>query len=396
MSAAPPLPSVLTPVAGAAHAILAPSSAHRWVFCPGSVRLEALFPETEERPEAAEGTAAHWVIECMLLEHRTPAVDEVAPNGVHVDATMIEAAQVVYDDVVATLGAQWRHMIAVEQRVAIPRVHPQNWGTPDIRAWQQLGDGRWKLHVWDFKYGFKIVEAYENWQCIDYASGLLSEAKLDDGWNDQNTVVSICVIQPRAPHREGSVRRWVFRASDIRGHINRLQMSAIDALGENPKCYPEPSACEDCKGRTVCEANQRASLRAASLGYSAQPLEMTPHAVGVELRMLSRAKKVLDARVAALEEQAVAYFRRGQAVSWYAMESTQGRLAWTKPTEEVLGLGRMLGKNFAKPTEPITPTQAKALAPQFASLIDAVAARPTGSVKLVPDDGSKARRVFSS
>jgi len=392
----PPLPPVLTDAAGAAHAVLAPSSAHRWVFCPGSVRLEAMFPETEERPEAAEGTAAHWVFSCMLLEHRTPAVDEVAPNGVHVDATMIEAAQVVYDDVVATLGANWRQMIAVEQRVAIPRVHPQNWGTPDIRAWEQLGDGRWKLHVWDFKYGFKIVEAYENWQCIDYASGLLSEAKLDDGLNDQNTVVSICVIQPRAPHREGSVRRWTFRASDIRGHLNRLQMSAIDALGADPKCYPEPSACEDCRGRTACEANQRASFRAAALGHSSQPLDISAHAIGVELRMLSRAKQLLDARVSALEEQAVSLIKQGHAVSWHAMESTLGRLAWTKSTAEVLALGQMLEKNFAKPPEPITPTQAKSLAPQYASLIDAAAKRPTGSAKLVLDNGSKARRVFTS
>lgn len=357
--------------------------------------MEALYPETEERPEAAEGTAAHWVFAVMLLEHRVPEVGAVAPNGMHVDAEMIEAAQVVYDDVVATLGANWRQMIVVERRTTIPRVHPQNWGTPDIFAWQQLPDGRWKLHVWDFKYGYKVVEAFENWQCIDYASGLISQTPLDNGVDDQKTIVSICVIQPRAPHREGTVRRWTVLASDLRGHVNRLQASAIQAMSPDAKCYPEPSACEDCRARVNCEANQRGAFRAAAMGFAAQPMDITPHALGVELRQLRRAKALLDSRVAGLEEQADSLITRGQAVSWHTMEATEGRLAWTKPIGEVLALGKMVGKDFAKPVEPITPTQAKKLAPAFATVIDAAAARSKGGLKLVPDDGSKARRIFT-
>lgn len=380
-----------------AHAFLAPSSAHRWVFCPGSARLEAAYPETEETPEAAEGTAAHWVaLDCMLLAGRVPAVDEVAPNGVHITADMIEAAELVARDVVATLGANWRQMIVVEQRVTIPRVHPQNWGTPDVRAWQQLGDGRWVLHVWDFKYGHKIVEAFENWQCIDYASGALSEAKIDDGLADQNTVVSICVIQPRAYHRDGPVRRWTVRASDLRAHINRLHSSALDAVSDNPKCYPEPSACENCRGRHACEALQRSAYRAAEIGHSAQPLDLSPHALGLELRMLLRAEALLKARRSGLEEHAVSLLKRGQPVAWFAMESTPGRLTWTKPAAEVMLLGQMVGANFAAPVEPITPTQAKKLAPTLATLIDSYSTRPAGAAKLVPDDGTKARRVFTT
>jgi Protein of unknown function (DUF2800) len=308
------------------HAFLAPSSAHRWVFCPGSARLEALYPQTEETPEAAEGTAWHWVtFDCMMIAGRVPAVGEVAPNGVHVDETMIEAAHLTVADVVSTLGPRWREMIVVEQRVSIPRVSPHNWGTPDLRAWRQLGDGRWMLHVWDGKYGFKIVEAFENWQCIDYACGLLTEAKMDDGLSDQNTLVDICVIQPRAPHREGPVRRWTVKASDLRAHINRLHSSATEATGDNPKCYPEPSACENCNGRHKCEAIQRSAFRGAEMGHAAQPLDLTPAALGLELRTLTRAQALMKARISGLEEHAVSLIKRGSAVPWWMMESTPGR-----------------------------------------------------------------------
>jgi len=42
----------------AAHAKLAPSAAHRWLNCPGSIRLTADIPETTSK-YAEEGIAAH-------------------------------------------------------------------------------------------------------------------------------------------------------------------------------------------------------------------------------------------------------------------------------------------------------------------------------------------------
>lgn len=385
----------LTPQAEAAHAFLAPSSAHRWVFCPGSARLEALFPETEASPKSAAGTAAHWVFQC-LFEGWLPVIDQVAPNGVPINAEMLEAGQMVYDDVVATLGPDWRKLIVVERRVHIPRVHESvNWGTPDVRGWGLLPDGRWILYIWDFKFGYKIVEVFENWQMIDYVSGCISETNLD-GLTEQNVVVQMTVIQPRAYHRDGPIRRWTVKATDLRGHVNRLAASAEAATSADPKCYPEPSACEDCRGRNACEANQRMGYRAAEIGYSAQPLELTPEALGIELRMVKRAKEFLEARESGLEEHAVSLIKRGQPVAWFAMESTPGRKAWTRPVQEVLMLGQMCGKDFAKPVEAITPTQAAKLAPALATTIAAFSAAPVGSTKLVPDDGSKARRVFGS
>ena len=49
----------------AAHALLGASSAHRWLACPPSARLEASKPDSTSEA-AAEGTLAHELVELKL------------------------------------------------------------------------------------------------------------------------------------------------------------------------------------------------------------------------------------------------------------------------------------------------------------------------------------------
>ena len=54
-----------------AHAQLSPSSAMRWMTCPGSVALGAALPDTSST-FADEGTAAHFLAaECLERELNT-------------------------------------------------------------------------------------------------------------------------------------------------------------------------------------------------------------------------------------------------------------------------------------------------------------------------------------
>lgn len=379
------------------HAFLAPSSAHRWVICALSASLEAAYPQLGDTPASLEGTAAHWAVqECLY--GRPPVVGSQAPNGVAIDAEMLEAAEMVCDDIIATLGPNWPQMLVVEQRVTIPRVHPQNWGTPDYRAWARTSQNQNILFVWDFKYGHGVVDAFENWQLIDYVAGCLSEAQIT-GATDQQTVVDMRVIQPRAHHRDGPVRHWRVMASDLRGHINRLAMAAEDATGVAPTARPDPVACEHCTGRHACEALQRAAYFAADKGKHYAPLDLSPHALGLELRTLTRAMGILEARISGLQAEATAQLKSGKNVPFWMMESPVGRLAWTKPAAEVIVYGQMFGVDLAKDVEPITPTQAKAkfkAAKLPESMVEPYAARPNGALKLVADDGSKARLTFST
>lgn len=376
-----------------AHAFLAPSSAARWRVCALSAALEAAYPDAEESPESLEGTAAHWVVQ-RCLEGSPPTVDSQAPNRVAVTLEMLHGAELVIETIVNALGPKWREMLIIERRVLIPLVHPVHcWGTPDYYAWAKLPDGRPILFLFDFKFGQRVIEVAENDQLISYTSGLMSEVP---GLEDENTVVSMTIIQPRAHHRDGSVRRWMVRAVDLRADVNILHMQAMKALSAKPPAVPDPDACRDCRGRHACEANQRGAYSAAQKSQESQAVELTPQALGLELRALTRAEGVLKARISGLQAQADSLVRSGTLVPWWMMEATAGRLAWNKPDTEVLMLGQMVGVSLAKPAEPITPTQAKdrKLLPE--SVIKIYASRPVGAAKLVPDDGTKARLTFAS
>lgn len=385
------------------HAFLAPSAAARWVQCPGSARMEAQYPEQGDQQAAREGIAAHWVMEFLMsdvLNMAKPCIGGQTPNGVYITREIWESGETIFEDVVNTLGPNWRSMAIVERRVNIPRVHPSlNWGTPDVRAWTAAGDRR-TLRVWDLKHGHKHVDVYENWQLLDYAAGCMTEA---NEWAQANgqpafpeTHVDIVlrVVQPRSYHRDGPIREWRLTAEELRSYVFRLSMAADEAAGDNPPLKPHPDACENCSARHACPALQAAAYRAVDISMQAQALDLPPAALGLEARLLTDARALLDARLSGLEEQIRSNYRNGVNVPHWTLVPGSARVKWSKPDAEVLLLGEVMGASLAKTPEPITPTQAqtKGIDPEF---IKAYSFTPPGAMKLIVDDGSIARRTFT-
>ena len=124
-------------------------------------------------------------------------------------------------------------------------------------------------------------------------------------------------------------------------------------------------------------------------------MDLSTHALGLELRTLKRAQALLASRITGLEAETESRLKRGEAVPFWLLDSVAGNLAWTKPVEEIIALGDMLEIELRKPQAAITPTQAKAKGLDDATL-KLYAERPKGGLKLKPDDGSKARLTFSS
>lgn len=374
----------------AAHSVLAPSSAARWVACPGSVPLSLLYPEAEDSPEAREGTAAHWAFG-ELLAGRAIDVGLIAPNGVVLNDEMIEGAEMYVDDVLGVFGSSG-DTLRVEERVDMPSVHPQNWGTPD--TWAPLHDatsGKLTIYLWDYKFGHEYVDVFENWQLIDYAAGILDKLNID-GHADQFVSFVMRVVQPRSYHRDGPVREWRIGAADLRPYFNKLRNAAELAMRPDAPCTPNPE-CKHCPARHACEAFTGAAYAAADLSSRSVPLELSAAAMGLELRTLKRAQAMLDARVTGLEQAAFARLTRGERIPFFALESSPGRTVWAKPIEEVIALGQMFGKDLSKPMA-ITPKQAEKAGVDPA-LVALYSTAPNGALKLVADDGAKARKVFA-
>lgn len=376
------------------HALLQPSAAWRWVNCNGSVPLEAGRADLSDHEQARlDGNAAHYIAAHDLRGRYgiagndttpTPGVGTIAPNGVVITDEMIEGAEMYVEDVLTTLP---EIQPVIETYIGIETIHSDNGGTPDCYKVKRFDDGSAVLALWDFKFGHGFVDAFENWQLIDYSAGVLEKEKLDPA----KTQVVFNVIQPRNYHAIGPIRRWTVKAIDLHTYFDRLREAARGARGNDPRTVVGPW-CDDCKGRHVCPALHAAADRAIDRSEGAVPLELPPAALGLELRNLIRAKETLEARITGLEAQGLAYERSGQRVPFFQVEQTIGKETWTVPSDQVFAMGDALGVDLRK-AQPITPNQARK-AGMDESLVKSIADRPKGALKLKPVNNTEARKVF--
>lgn len=373
------------------HAFLPPSAAAAWVACALWPTMNQRYPETDDKPAAREGTAAHWTFEEMLYRRPIDA-GHVAPNGVAVTGEMIEGAEMYVAAVAEAYASMSVSHYHVEERIDIPDVHPANWGTPDTWLFgHNPTSGRARLVLPDYKFGHEFIEVFENWQLVDYACGILHALEID-GSGDEWVDVELVIVQPRAHHKDGPVRRWMTTAAALRPLFNKLRNAAEAAHQAAPEARPGPDNCKHCPGRHACEALQREGYKTAAVAGMSVPIEMTQEAMGLELKMLQRAVALAQARASGLAEQIEHALLAGKPSPHYAMVPSVARLGWNRPDAEILALGQVLGVNLAKPAEAITPTQAnKLLDPAVLGLYSH---RPRGSLKLEPVDVAGLRKVF--
>lgn len=378
------------------HARLAPSSAHIWGSaggCPGSVQMQEQYPEPDDTPEAREGTAAHWYA-TETLEGRDPGVGAVAPNGEPITAEMVDCAQGFLIDVRDTMRAHPGAELRVEQRVYMPIVHAENWGTPDAAL---IDRAQKFLAVWDYKYGHRYVDPTGNLQLIDYAVGELQAYGIPCAeWPQWR--VSLNIAQPRNYHVSGPVREW---QTDGR----KLLDEYVPQLYEAAKAAMQPGAplrsndnCRDCSARHACPALQAAAAYAIDVSKQVSPVDLTPHALGLELRQLDDALARIKARKTGLEEMALGAIRAGTNVPFYSTEYTTGREKWTVPPAEIIALGELMGVDgLQKPADAVTPNQARDAfkkAGVDGSVINAYADRPRGALRLARVDDTAAKFAF--
>lgn len=386
-----------------AHSIIPPSSAAIWGKpggCTGWVTMALTYPETEESEEAKEGTASHEVAARMLeasaranlgYPSREATVGSVAENGVVISEEMYDAAELYAADVGAVMRERsvfGGDALGIEARLEMPRIHELSFGTCDAYLYDRNNG---ELFIWDYKFGFEIVEAFENWQAINYACGILDKLGID-GLQDQYLKVRIRIAQPRAFHRDGPIREWVVMASDLRGYFNILQANAAEALGPAPETR-SGSHCKHCSARHACPAALQAGVRLYEVAAQPVPVELSADALAVQFAIVQRAKKQLEYLESGYEEQLKGLIRSGKAVPGYRVEESVGRERWTRPVEEVFALGDMLGHDLRDP-KAITPNAARKLGID-AAVITAYSEKPRTGLKVVPDNGNKAKQVFS-
>lgn len=251
------------------HSLIGASSASRWFECPGSIAMIEKAPKQAPNKYAAEGTAAHQIAEKCLMDGKSPdeffgQIVKVEGFEFEVDQEMVDAINVYLEEVSANDPFHGGFVTLVEQKIDLSRLHEGLYGTAD--AIKRNYKGR-KLKVIDFKYGRgTVVEVEMNKQGMYYVLGAIDaiykqelEEKnypIDDplvfGW-DQFDEVELVIVQPRARHVDGPVRRWVIP----KGVLDKFQ----DELVEKARLTTLPNAplkagphCKFCPAIAICPA----------------------------------------------------------------------------------------------------------------------------------------------
>lgn len=371
------------------HAFLAPSAAGRWGpgGCHASPGMEVHYPDVD-REDALEGTTAHVAMAAALMG--TPAdVGAVVPaTGLPVTAEMVELAAEFARDVRDTLNACGPGAaIFVEERLPAG-FNPHNWGTPDVYV---IDWANKRVHVWDYKFGHRYVDAYMNWQLVNYLIlALLKHGVGPAQW--PQWFFTLNVYQPRNYHPGGPFREWHFPGDKLAGLFSALAAAAEASVAPNAP-LKTGEHCRDCRARAGCPALQRAAMSAVDLSLEPHRVDLTPEALGLELVILKEAEKRLKARVTGLEEQALETIRRRIDVPHWTADYSYGRTRWTQTPEEIFIMGDLLGVNLRKPPEPVTPRQAQKAGIDQA-VIKAYSETPRGVMALVPVDQSSIIKRF--
>jgi hypothetical protein len=233
--------AMLAAKAATGHSVFGPSSAHRWMVCPGSL-IPGLIAGDRPTKYSAEGTVAHWVAEKWLTEgepyHLVSTTKVVDGFEIEISEDMLSHVS-NYVAAVSTAKGDAYTEVKVDLSQFTPI--PDQGGTADhIHASWGV------LDITDLKYGMVRVHAERNKQGLSYALGAFE--RLDWLYNFQR--IKIRIFQPRLDHDD----EWECSREELIAFGEEFREAAVRAWDPNAPRRPDPHACEYCPIRTECPA----------------------------------------------------------------------------------------------------------------------------------------------
>lgn len=238
-----------------AHALFGPSSAHRWLNCPASIRIAEEHADILEKIEsrkdkraAEEGTLAHAFLESLLT---VGAIRE------YIDHWMEGHVRWAAEEIKRCQGDEGS--LKVESKVSI---NADIWGTADA-----IVEDAENLHIFDFKYGRHPVLAQENKQLGLYAIAA-SNGRL---WHTRR--VTLHILQPRI-ERNGEEHRVHSMWEAPVEWLYDLQRNAIRAASSYQTAEPVMGDhCTFCPAKGFCPAHHK-EIEEAFLAIKEAPKEL--------------------------------------------------------------------------------------------------------------------------
>lgn len=332
------------------HAKMSPSSAHRWVCCPGSVVLEADCPDTPSE-DAALGTAAHLLAaQCLETGHDAAAYlgASVEVDGYPVDHEMAEAVQ-VYLDYVRAIGTP-----IVEQSLPIAWLTSEEGAVGTADAILLNGE---ELVVVDYKHGRGVrVDAPGNLQLAMYGLSALREYDVIGNFSRLRLVI----VQPRL----GNLSEWALPVHEIETLEEDIRGAAADVVlagqaharvGATTQWHadwlrPGEEQCRFCKARAGCPSLTRHALATIADAFVDldKPIAPVVEAAmqrdvdNVTLGNLLASCDLIESWCKAIRGKAEAELLAGRGVPGFKLvEGKRGNRKWADDTQAEAELKKM-------------------------------------------------------
>ena len=357
----------------AAHALLSPSAAERWINCPASVFLNKDIPD-EGSVYADEGTAAHTIMELAGKEYfkgfefdsiKTTLALKLAemmtrgPQGKFTitDAWADEAincARVWLTELDKVCGG-FPDYVAFETRVnSVEIPNGSMGGTADCLM--LVGD---TLHVFDYKHGQGVPVSAENNPQLSLYGYMAYMSHLDLPVKN----VELHIVQPRADNTNA----WKTSVEHLCTWFDEIvqpQAERVIEICETGKYTLEDftvtkSGCRFCKAKAACPAMTREVSTELDL-----PRVLTVPDSTEKLARLLDFKPVAEAYFDAVEKKVFDLLSNGQSVPGFKLVSGRpGNRKWTDSAQALdeLKKAKLKMSEYYKTPEVISPSQAEKL-----------------------------------
>lgn len=355
--------------------------AHRWTRCPAAPRMSKFGTEAP-RSDADEGDAAHWAASQVIMgEHAdvSELIDNRDPDGHAITAEIAEHA-----DVYIQYVQDHADMPRVEETMPsrLPGVAPVR---PDVWWYDEITR---TLEIVDFKYGFRPVAAFENYQLLIGANALFDGAPA--------TIIKLTIVQPRPFIDGGPIQTWTISTAELDAQITSLFHGAVIATQDpNAPTIAGEIQCRYCSAIHCCPAARAQGLTLLDIAERGAPEFIDDQYLRNEQVQLRRAVELGKLRIDAIETHLIESIRGGAVIPGIGIGAGQGRRKWKShlTTAQMEIAGDVSGIDLLE-QKPITPAQASK-----AGLSDAVLAMMTTRGNTAPkivdiDLTKKAGEVF--
>lgn len=365
----------------AAHALLSPSSAHRWINCTAAPRLEANV-EDAGSSFAEEGTLAHAYCAKKLKTFLGLGVEgedkEIAEyydkyHTGEMDEYTDTYAAIVLEKYNAARSNTPDAQLLVETRLDFGQYVPEAFGTADAII---IADG--VMEVIDFKYGKGVkVSAVENPQMMIYGLGAYDRFTLE--YNIRH--VRMTIVQPRIDNLseyEVSTEELLQWATSV------LSPKAKEAYSDKGTQKPG-TWCQFCKVKSNCRA-----LATLCTGAVKDPKLLTPEELAADVLPIL---PVVKTWLTGVEDYALAQALSGiHLPGWKIVEGRSVRkITNAEAAGAALNKAGYLNEQIYKPVELRTITDLEKLIgkKQFATLVGDYIAKPAGKPTLAPESDKR-------